>query len=119
MPPAIDEHRVTFAEQGVFPLGMVSPVDSYWVRPHTCTLVHGLHEPERTHWFQDKSEPLEIFAILTSCLHYQSVGFSQEVIAGLAMQRLALTHMRVLFPDFTIPELAPLPNVDLTTRGNL
>lgn len=105
MPRTIEDHRAVFAEQGCYPLGMVSPTDSYWLQPETWTLIHGLHDFARTRWFREQSDPMEVFVVLFCCVRYHLLASSLDVSYA---RGVALLRMRVFVPGFTIPGWPPL-----------
>ena len=55
-------------EQGYFSLGMVSPIDSYFVNPQTGEVAHALTTGGGSRLFFDKLSQSDIFAILVACI---------------------------------------------------
>ena len=104
MQTLIEEHAQVLGEQGFISLGMVSPIDSYFVRPSTAELAHGMRIGGQMRWFFDRMSQSDIFAILFACLRYEQ---TQKELLGedppwAFLRREAEARMRELFPNFSL-----------------
>ena len=89
-----EQHEMLLLKQGYALLGMVSPIDSYFVNPHTGEVAHEFTTAGGTRLFFDKLPQPDIFAILVACIRYERRGSEPAPVRELAEAR-----MNALYPD--------------------
>lgn len=95
-PQITDAHISLLEACGYYNLGLVSPRDRYWVRPASCTLLHEQYGHDRTRWYTEASDEVEIFALLFCCLRYVWDADGRAIL-GEAKRR-----MTSMFPSFDL-----------------